>query len=107
MSEPGWTDNFDSATTTALPVLGRGIPRQLRKVSPTTQVGDDSQAEGVELNDSSRISSESHDSDTSSRDGNDASASDDGAPTPTAAQTAARQQRAHLSGPDDGEDNRK
>ena len=35
--EPGGTDDFDSAPTTPLPVLGRGIPRQLRAVSPTSQ----------------------------------------------------------------------
>ena len=70
--EPGGTDDFASAPTTplpVLPVLGRGIPRQLRAVSPITQAGDDLQAEGVELNDSSTISSESSDSDSSSRDG--------------------------------------
>ena len=102
--EPGGTDDFASAPTTplpVLPVLGRGIPRQLRAVSPITQAGDDLQAEGVELNDSSTISSESSDSDSSSRGGSDASFSDDGTPTPTAARTAARQLGAHMSEPGD------
>ena len=91
--EPGGTDDFTSAATTPLPVLGRRIRHQLRAVSPMTQAGDDLRAEGVELNDLSAISSDSSDSDTSSRDGSDASSSDDGAPTSTAARTAARQER--------------
>ena len=56
------------------------------------------------MNDSSTVSSQPPDSDTSSRDGNDASSSDDGAPTPTAARTAARQIGAHMSGPGDGDE---
>ena len=54
---------------TPLPVLGRGIPHQLRAVSPMTQTGGDFQAESAELNDSSTVSSEPPDSDTSCRDG--------------------------------------
>ena len=96
--------DFSSARTTPLPVLGRGISHQLRAVSPTTQASDDLQPEGVELNNSSKVSSESPDSDSSSRDGSDASCSDDGAPTLTAARTAARQLGAYMSGPGDGED---
>ena len=57
--EPGGTDDFASAPTTALPVLGREISHQIRDVSPITQAGDDSQAEGVELNESLTVSSES------------------------------------------------
>ena len=58
----------------------------------------------MELNDSSTVSSESSDSDSSSRDGSDSSSSDDGAPTSTAARTAARQRGEHMSGPGDVED---
>ena len=102
--EPGGTDDFDPDPTTPLPVLGRGIPHQLRAVSPMTQAGGDLQAESEELNDSSTVSSEPPESDTSSRDDDDASSSDDGAPTPTAIRTAARQLGAHMSGPGDGEE---
>ena len=69
-----------------------------------TYTGGDFQAESVDLNDSSTVSSEPPDSDTTSRDGNDASSSDDEAPTPTAARTAARQLGAHMSGPGDGDE---
>ena len=100
--EPGGTDDYESAPTTPLPVLGRGIPHQLRAVSPMTETGGGFQAESVELNDSSTVSSEPPNSDALSRDGNDASPSDDGAPTPTAARTAVRQLGAHMSGPGDG-----
>ena len=79
-------------------------PTQLRAVSPMTQAGDDLQAEGVELNDSSTISNESSDCDSSSRDESDASFSHDGTPTPTAAWTAARQLGAHMSGSGDDEE---
>ena len=103
VSEPGGTDDYDSAPTTPLPVLGRGNSHQLRVVSPMTQTGGDFQAEGVCLNDSSTVSIEPPDSDTSSRDGNDAPSSDDGAPTQTAARAAARQLGAHMSGPGDGD----
>ena len=58
----------------------------------------------VDLNDSSTVSSEPPDSDTSSLNGNDASSSDDEAPTPTAARTAARQLGAHMLGPGDGDE---
>ena len=64
-----------------------------------TQAGNDLQPEGGELNDSSTVSSESPDSHSSSRDGSNASSSDDGAPTPPAARTAVRQLGAHMSGP--------
>ena len=101
--EPGRPDYFASAPTTPLSVLGRGIPHQLCAVSPMTQAGDDLEDEGVKLKGSSAISTESSDSDSSSRDKSDASSSDDGAPTPTATQTAARQLRAHMSGPGDEE----
>ena len=101
-SEPGGTDDCEPAPTTPLPVLGREIPHQLCPVSPMTQTGGDFLAEIVELNDPSTVSSEPPDSDTSSRNGNDASSSDDGAPTPTAARTAARQLGAHMSGPGHG-----
>ena len=66
---------------------------QLRAVSPKTQAY--SQAKSMELNEPSTVSSESPNSDTSSRDGSDSSAFDNGAPTPTAARTAARQIGAH------------
>ena len=56
----------------------------------------------VDLNDSSTVSSKPPDSDTSSLNGNDASSSDDEAPTPTAARTAARELGAHILGPGDG-----
>ena len=95
--ELGGTEDFVSAPTTPLPVLGRGIPHQLRAVSPMTQevspipqAGDEFRAEDVEPNDTSAVSSELPDSDSSSQDGSDASASDDEAPTPTAVRTAAR-----------------
>ena len=52
-----------------------------------TQAGHDLQAEGGELNDSSTISSEWSDNDSSSRDGSDAPSFDDVAPTPIAART--------------------
>lgn len=58
----------------------------------------------MEPNDSSLVSSESSDRDTSSRDGSGAPTSDDGAPTPTAPNTAAHQLGAHLSGSSDGEE---
>ena len=102
--EPGGTDVYESAPTTPLPVLGRGIPHQLRAVSPMTQAGGDSQAEREELNDSSTVSNEPPESDTSSRDDDDASSFDHRAPTPTAIRTAARQLGAHMSGPGDGEE---
>ena len=69
-----------------------------------TYTGGDFQAESVDLNDSSTVSSEPPDSDTTSRDGNDASSSDDEAPTPTAARTAARHLGAQMSGPGDGDE---
>ena len=102
--EPGGMDVYESAPTTPLPVLGRGIPHQLRAVSPMTQAGGDSQAESEGLNDSSTVSSETPKSDTSSRDDDDSSSSDAGAPTPTAIRTAARQLGAHMSEPSDGEE---
>ena len=63
-----------------------------------TQAVEELQAEGVELNDSSTVISESSDSDSSFRHGIDASSFDGGAPTPIAARTAARQLRVHMSG---------
>ena len=35
--EPGGTDDYESAPTTPLPIMGRGISHQLRAVSPMTQ----------------------------------------------------------------------
>ena len=102
--EPGGTDVYESTPTIPMPVLGRGIPHQLRAVSPRTQAGGDSQAESEELNDSSTVSSEPPESDTSSRVGDDASSSDDGAPTPTSIRTAARQLGAHMPAPGDREE---
>ena len=102
--KPGGTNYFASAPTTPLPVLGRGIPHQLRAVSPLTQASDELQAEGVELNGSSTSSIESSGSDSSYRDGSDASSSDDGAPTGIRTRTASRQLGAHMSGPGDGEE---
>ena len=58
----------------------------------------------VDLNDSSTVSSEPPDSDTSSLNGNDASSSDDEDPSPTAARTAARQLGPHMLGPGDGDE---
>ena len=58
---------------------------------------------GVKLNDSSTVSSESPDSDSSSRDGSDASSSDDGTRTSTMVRTASHQLGAHMSGPGDDE----
>ena len=82
-------DDYESFPTTPLSVLGRDIPHQFRAVSPMTQSSGDFQPESVELNASSTVSSEPPDSDTSSRNGNDASSSGQGAPTPTAVRTAA------------------
>ena len=104
VSNPGGTDDYESAPTTPLPVLGRGTPHQLRVVSPMTQTGGDCQAESVDPSDSSTVSSEPPDIDTSSLNGNDASSSDDDAPTSTAARTAARQLGAHMLGPGDGDE---
>ena len=104
VSNPGGTDDYESAPTTPLPVLGRGTPHQLRVVSPMTQTGGDCQADSVDLNDSSAVSSEPPDSDTSCLNGNDASSSDDEAPTPTVARTAARQLGAHMIGPGDDDE---
>ena len=58
----------------------------------------------MDLNDSSTVSSEPPDSDTSSRNENDAPSSDDEVPTPTAVRIAARQLGAHMSGPGDGDE---
>lgn len=66
------------------------------------QAGGDSQVESVEPNNPSTISDESRISDTSSRNGRYASASDDEAPTPKAARIAARQLQAHVRGLSDG-----
>ena len=62
--ELGGTEDFGSAPTAPLPVLGRGIPHQLRAVSPMTravspipQAGDEFRAEDVEPNDASAVSS--------------------------------------------------
>ena len=101
--EPGGTGVYESAPTTPLPVLGKRIPRKLCAVSPMTQAGGDSLAEREELNDSSTVSSEPLEIDTSSRHDDDASSFDDEAPTPTAMQTAAHQRGARMSGPGDGE----
>ena len=62
--EPGGTDVYESAPTTPLPVLGRGVPHQLCAVSPMTQAGGDSEAESEELSDSSTVSSEAPECDT-------------------------------------------
>ena len=64
-----------------------------------TQTGGDCQAESVDPNDSSTVSSEPPDIDTLSLNGNDVSSSDDDAPTSTAAWTAARQLGSHMLGP--------
>ena len=69
-----------------------------------TQTGGDFQAESVDLNDSSTVSSEPPDSDALSLNGNDAPSSDHEAPTPTVARTAARQLGAHMLGPGDGDE---
>ena len=58
----------------------------------------------MELNDSPTTSGESPYNDSSSRAGRDALSSDDGAPTRTAARTAARQLGARMPGPGDGEE---
>ena len=73
-------------------------------MSPKAQADDDFQAGDAEPNDASTVSNGSSDSDSSSRDGSDASTSDDEAPTPTAVRTAARQLGAHISGPAGGEE---
>ena len=69
-----------------------------------TYTGGDFQAESVDLNDSSTVSSEPPDSDALSLNGNDAPSSDHEAPTPTVARTAARQLGAHMLGPGDGDE---
>ena len=58
----------------------------------------------MDLNGPPTVSSEPPDSDTSSRDGNHASSSDDGAPTQTAARTTARQLGAHMLGRGDSDE---
>lgn len=88
--EPGGTDDFNSASATPLPVVGRRIPRKLRAVSAATHASQESQADGVELNDTSTVSSESSDSDISSRDGSEAPVANNRTPTPTAVRTTAR-----------------
>lgn len=100
--EPGGMDYYDSNPTTLTQVLGRRS--QLRAMVWITQAGDDLQTGRVELNGPSTDSSEPPASDTSSRDENDASSSDNGVPTPTAVRTAAHQLGAHMIGPGDGED---
>ena len=65
VSESGGVDDYESAPTTPLPVLGSGITQQLRVVAPMTQTGGDFQAESVELNDLSTVSSVPPDIDTS------------------------------------------
>ena len=87
--DPRGTGGFSSAPTTPMPVLGMGIPHQFRVVSPMTRASDGLQPQGV-------VSSESPDSDSSSRVRSDATSFADGAPTPTAARTAARQLGAHM-----------
>ena len=57
----------------------------------------------MEFNDLSTTRGESSDSESSSRDGIDASSPDDGALISTAARTGARQLEAHMSGQSDGE----
>ena len=126
VSELGGTENFGSVPKASLPGLGRGIPNQLRAVSPMTQASDDLRVQDVESNDTSTASSKSSDSDSSFRDGSDASNSDggalsdtstsdggalsdastpdSGAQTPTAVRTAARQLGTHMSRPGDGEE---
>ena len=91
-----------------------------------TQASEGFRAEDVNLNDTSTDSSESFHSDSSSRNGSEASSSDSGAlndtstfdggalsdastpdsgsQTPTAVRTSARQLGANISGPDDGEE---
>ena len=59
--------------------FGRGIPYQLRVMSPLTQASDEFRAEDVQSNDTSAASSESSDSGSSSRAGSDASTSNSGA----------------------------
>ena len=49
VSESGGVDDYESAPTTPLPVLGSGITQQLRVVAPMTQTGGDFQAESVDL----------------------------------------------------------
>ena len=104
VSKAGGMDDYESAPTTPLPVLGRGMPRQHRVVSPMTQTGGECQAETVDLNGSSTGNSEPPDSDTSSLNGNDASSSDGEASTPTAARTATRQLGEYMLGPGDGDE---
>ena len=95
-SDQGGTDDFDSAPTTPLTVSGRGIPHQLRAVSPKTQADDGFQAGDAGPNDVSTVSSESSDSDFSSRDGSDTSTSYDAAPTPTPQDCCAPAWSAHV-----------
>ena len=109
--ELGGAEDFGSAPTTPLPVLARETPHQFRAVSPMTQgmspipqAGDEFRAEDVQTNDTSAVSSVFSDSDSSSQDGRDGSASEDDAPTPTAVRTAARQLGANMSVPGDSEE---
>ena len=120
------TEDFSSDSTTPLPRFGRGIPHQLRVLSPMTHASDHFRPEDV---DTSTASSESSDSDSSSQGGSDVSTSnsgtlsdtstsdgeamsdalspDRGVQTSTAARTAARQLGAHMSEPGDGKEIRK
>ena len=68
---------------------GGKIPHQFRAVSPMTRSSGGFRARRVELNASLTISIEPPDNDTSSRNGNDASSSGQGAPTPSAARISA------------------
>ena len=61
--ELGLTGDSAFDPTTPQPRLGRGIPHQLRVVSPMAQACDDFRAEDVESDDRSMASSESSDSD--------------------------------------------
>ena len=100
--KPGKMDDLDSASEDSTASIRRVFPDQLRAVSPMAQAADGFPAEGVELKDSSTIGRESSDSDFSCRDESDASSSNVGAPTPTAAQTAVRPLGAHMLEPGDG-----
>ena len=100
--KPGNMDDLDSASEDSTASIRRVIPDQLRAVSPMAQAADGFLAEGVDMKDSSMIGMEPSDSDSSCRDESDASSSNVGAPTPTAAQTAVRPLGAHMLEPGDG-----
>ena len=121
--EPGGLDGFDSAQPTPSPLVGRGIPQQLRAASPTASEGLDDQGErdsagddslptldGVNAPSSRYLSLASRESSVSvnlSVEESETPSSDEDTPASTMARTAACQLEPHLPRPVDGGDLRK